>query len=99
MAANIVSCLNNDSKIKTPNFDRLAAEGIHFTDAHSSSAVCTPSRYSLLTGAYPWRNPRAQILAGFCDLLPVIIGQAFAGKVDQFGQFGAVALAGVAQLH
>jgi arylsulfatase A len=43
-------------KIPTPNIDRLAAEGMRFTDAHSSSAVCTPSRYALLTGRYHWRS-------------------------------------------
>ncbi len=55
-----VSCLNENSKIKTPNIDRLAAEGMHFTDAHSSSAVCTPSRYSILTGRYNWRSSLKQ---------------------------------------
>lgn len=44
------------TKIQTPNMDRLAREGIRFTDAHSSSAVCTPSRYSVLTGRYCWRS-------------------------------------------
>jgi arylsulfatase A-like enzyme len=43
-------------KIKTPAIDRLASEGMLFTDAHSSSAVCTPSRYSVLTGRYSWRT-------------------------------------------
>ena len=47
-----VSCLNRSGKIATPNFDRLAREGIVFTDAHSTSAVCSPSRYGLLTGRY-----------------------------------------------
>jgi len=51
-----ISCLNPDSKIQTPHIDRLAQEGMVFTDAHSSSAVCTPSRYSLLTGRYCWRS-------------------------------------------
>lgn len=51
-----VKCLNPDSKIPTPNFDRLAAGGMKFTDAHSSSAVCTPTRYALLTGRYNWRS-------------------------------------------
>ncbi len=51
-----VSCLNEASKLHTRNLDRLAAEGMHFTDAHASSAVCTPSRYSLLTGRYNWRS-------------------------------------------
>jgi arylsulfatase A len=44
------SCLNPQAKFKTPNLDRLAAEGISFTNAHCSDTVCTPSRYGLLTG-------------------------------------------------
>ena len=51
-----VSCLNPEGKIHTPNFDRLAAEGMVFTDAHSTSSVCSPSRYGLLTGRYNWRT-------------------------------------------
>ena len=47
---------NPDSKIPTPNLDRLAREGTRFTDAHSSSGVCTPSRYAMLTGRYHWRK-------------------------------------------
>jgi arylsulfatase A len=47
---------NPESKIPTPNLDRLAREGIRFTDAHSSSGVCTPSRYALLQGRYHWRK-------------------------------------------
>ena len=43
-------------QVKTPNIDRIAREGIRLTDAHTASAVCTPSRYSLLTGQYAWRN-------------------------------------------
>jgi arylsulfatase A len=43
-------------KIKTPHIDRLASEGMSFTDAHSGSAVCTPSRYGILTGRYAWRT-------------------------------------------
>jgi len=50
------SCLNPEGKIATPNLDRLAREGMIFTDAHSSSAVCSPSRYSILTGRYNWRS-------------------------------------------
>ena len=50
------SCLNPNGKIRTPNIDRLAGEGMVFTDAHSSSAVCSPSRYSVLTGRYSWRT-------------------------------------------
>ncbi len=51
-----VGCYNSASKILTPNMDRLAREGVRFTDAHSPSAVCTPSRYALLTGRYAWRT-------------------------------------------
>lgn len=51
-----VSCLNPKSKIQTPNIDRLAREGITFTDAHSGSAVCSPTRYGILTGRYAWRT-------------------------------------------
>lgn len=47
---------NPGSKIPTPNLDRLAREGTRFTDAHSSSGVCTPSRYALLQGRYHWRK-------------------------------------------
>lgn len=51
-----VSALNPESKIKTPNIDRLANEGMCFTDAHSGSSVCTPTRYGILTGRYCWRT-------------------------------------------
>lgn len=51
-----VKCFNPSGKIATPNLDRLALEGMKFTDAHSSSSICTPSRYSILTGRYPWRS-------------------------------------------
>ena len=53
------------TRVKTPNCDRLASQGLRFRDAHSSSATCTPSRYSLLTGQYAWRHrPAAGILPG-----------------------------------
>ena len=51
-----ISRLNPESKIRTPCLDRLAGEGMAFTDAHSTSAVCTPSRYSIMTGRYNWRS-------------------------------------------
>ena len=50
-----VRAFNKDSKIPTPNLDRLAAGGMKFTDAHTPSSVCTPTRYGLLTGRYNWR--------------------------------------------
>lgn len=53
-----VSALNPESAFKTPNFDKLAEEGLSFTDAHATAALCTPSRYSILTGRYNWRSCR-----------------------------------------
>ena len=52
-----VQCYNPDrGKILTPHIDKLAEQGLRFTDAHSSSGVCSPSRYTLLTGRYHWRT-------------------------------------------
>lgn len=55
---------NGATKINTPNIDRIAKEGIRFTNAHASSSTCTPSRYALLTGEYPWRKKGTGIAAG-----------------------------------
>lgn len=63
-----VSC-NGATKIKTPNLDRIAREGRRFTNAHATSATCTPSRFALLTGIYPWRRSDAKILPGDARLL------------------------------
>ncbi|MET2984442.1 sulfatase family protein [Aureibaculum conchae] len=52
-----IGAFNPDGKIKTPSLDQLANDGIKFTDAHTSSAVCTPTRYGILTGRYNWRSP------------------------------------------
>ena len=57
-----VQCYNPDSQISTPHIDRLAAEGTMFTDAHSPCALCTPTRYGLLTGRYYWRTPKKHSL-------------------------------------
>ncbi len=51
-----LGCFNPKSKIPTPNLDRLASESLRFTDAHSSSGICTPSRYAMLTGRHHWRD-------------------------------------------
>ena len=59
------------STIRTPNIDRLANEGVCFTDGHATSATSTPSRYGLFTGMYPWKNENAKILPGDA---PLIIG-------------------------
>ena len=63
-----VSCYGAKS-VQTPNVDRLAAEGIRFTDAHAVAATCTPSRYALMTGQYPWRKPGTGILPGDAALI------------------------------
>ena len=52
-----LSIYNENSKIQTPHLDKMGAEGMQFTDAHTSSAVCTPTRYGILTGRYNWRTP------------------------------------------
>jgi arylsulfatase A-like enzyme len=57
------------TKVKTPNLDKLAAQGLRFTDAHATSATCTPSRYGLLTGEYPWRKKGTEILPGDAALV------------------------------
>lgn len=63
-------CYNPQSKIPTPNIDQLAAQGVRFTDAHSPSAVCTPTRYGLLTGRYAWRTSlKSGVLQGYDPLL------------------------------
>ncbi len=65
-----VKCLNPDGKIATPNMDRLAREGMIFTDAHSSSAVCSPTRYGLMTGRYNWRTKlQSGVLGGLSPRL------------------------------
>ena len=62
-----VQCLNPQrGKIRTPNFDKLASQGMTFTDAHSGSSVCTPTRYGVLTGRYAWRTRlQSGVLEGF----------------------------------
>src|SRR5438477_8268141 len=53
------------TKVKTPNLDKLATQGMRFTDAHCAAAVCTPTRYALMTGQYAWRHaPARGILIG-----------------------------------
>ena len=63
-----VSCYGA-TKITTPNIDKLASEGLRFTNAHSSSATCTPSRYSMLTGQYAWRQKGTGIAPGDATLI------------------------------
>ncbi len=60
-----VGAFNRDAKIKTPGLDQLAAEGMCFTDAHTSASVCTPTRYGIMTGRYNWRSKlKSGVLGG-----------------------------------
>ena len=45
--------------LETPNIDKIANNGIRFTNGYASSATCSPSRYALMTGIYPWRNKKS----------------------------------------
>lgn len=65
-----VGCNNPECKIPTPNVDRLAAQGMRFTDAHTTSSVCTPTRYGVLTGRYNWRSRlQTSVLGGMSPRL------------------------------
>lgn len=63
-----VSC-NGSKTIHTPNIDRLASEGLRFTDAHAAAATCTPSRYAFMTGEYAWRRKGTGVLPGDAKLI------------------------------
>ena len=82
-----VSCYNPErGKIPTPNIDRLAKQGMRFTDGHSSSGVCSPSRYTLLTGRYHWRTRLQQGIVGLWGA-PLIAPDrlTIAGMLKQHG--------------
>lgn len=65
-----IGCNNPNCKVPTPAIDSLARDGMRFTDSHTSSSVCTPTRYSILTGAYNWRSRlRSGVLTGESPLL------------------------------
>ncbi|HKJ88404.1 MAG TPA: sulfatase-like hydrolase/transferase, partial [Gammaproteobacteria bacterium] len=79
-------CQNPESKIPTPNIDRLAAEGIRCTDAHSGSAVCTPTRYGVLTGRYSWRTRlKSGVLWGYSRPLIETDRMTVPGLLQQHG--------------
>ena len=88
-----VGCNNPEGKIKTPAIDKLAKEGTRFTNAHAPHSVCTPTRYSLLTGRYCWRTYlREGVLPGYArPLIPpsrVTIASALSGQGYATGAFG-----------
>ena len=64
MGVGDVKAYNPDCKFPTPNLDRLAADGMRFTDAHSNSSVCTPTRYGIMTGRYCWRTSKKRGVTG-----------------------------------
>jgi len=74
----------------TPEIDRLGETGIRFTDGHCSSSTCTPSRYALLTGQYPWKNERAHILRGDAPLIIDTNRTTLASLLQQNGYTTAV---------
>ena len=77
---------NPQSKIATPNLDALAKGGLRFTDGHTSSGVCTPTRYSLLTGRYHWRSRlQSGVLGGFSSPLIAKDRLTVAGMLKQQG--------------
>ena len=77
---------NPQSKIATPQLDALAKGGVRFTDGHTSSGVCTPTRYSLLTGRYHWRTKlQSGVLGGFSTPLIAKDRLTLAGLLKQQG--------------
>ena len=81
-----ISCFNENSKIITPYIDQLAANGVLFRDAHTSSSVCTPTRYGILTGRYNWRSTlKKGVLNGFSKALIPEDRMTVAGFLKQHG--------------
>jgi arylsulfatase A-like enzyme len=87
-----VQCLNPQrGKIKTPSLDRLAAQGMTFTDAHSGSSVCTPTRYGVLTGRYAWRSRlQSGVLGGYDEPLIAADRLTVPGLLKQNGYHTAI---------
>jgi len=85
-----LSYLNPESGVKTPNMDRIAEEGMIFTDAHSPSAVCTPTRYGVLTGRYCFRTSlKSGVLVGLSPSLIESNRMTIAGLLDSAGYHSA----------
>lgn len=84
-----ISC-NGFAAIKTPNIDKLAKAGVNFTNAHATSATCTPSRFSLLTGRYAWRKQGTGIAPGDASLLIPTTITTLPGMLQKAGYKTAV---------
>lgn len=81
---------NPESKVPTPHIDALAARGIRYTDAHTNSAVCTPTRYGILTGQYSWRGPLKQgVTWSYDDLIVDTSMHTTADVLDDAGYYTA----------
>ena len=87
-----IRCLNpKNGKIPTPHVDKLASEGMIFTDAHSGSSVCTPTRYGLLTGRYSWRTRlQSGVVQGFAPCLIAEDRPTVAGFLKEQGYHTAI---------
>lgn len=85
-----LGCYNKDSKIPTPHLDQLAREGMRFTDAHSPSSVCTPTRYALLTGRYSWRTRLQRNVLGPWDRPLIAPERLTVGKLLQQHDYSTV---------
>lgn len=84
-------CNNPESKVPTPNMNRLAREGMRFTDAHTPSAVCTPTRYGVVTGRYCWRSRlKRGVLNGYSEHLINTDRLTIAGMLKKQGYHTAV---------
>lgn len=78
------------TELLTPNFDRIANEGIRFTNGYATSPTCTPSRYSLLSGTYPFRTKRARVLPGNAPLLFDTTKQTLPSMLREAGYYTGV---------
>ena len=87
-----VQCLNPErGKIPTPGVDRLASEGMIFTNAHSGSSVCTPTRYGIMTGRYSWRSRLQRgVVQGFAPCLITEDQPTVAGYLKGYGYHTAI---------